>query len=261
MPILRELATQLLTVPANPFRDRFVVKRRMGHRLLLDRDNPLDRLMLKGEREQEQVSYLFKLATEEALQPHGGAVFLDIGAHWGMYALEAHRRGLFEAIIAFETDPTNFAQLQANLFLNGLEHAITTLQLAASNRSTVAGLARESFTKLGEKHVVQLAKPQYAGCQRVRVDEQFAFENKLLAIHVDVKGHEIEVLEGLSVLLAKNRCLVHISANEEVRCGTLGKVIAILAQHELAHIRSIASDHYFKSAVTSRLVHGAHHAG
>ena len=56
----------------------------------------------------------------EQERPHAptSAVFLDVGAHWGLYALLAHRTRQFERIVAFEPDPANYAQLQANLFLN-----------------------------------------------------------------------------------------------------------------------------------------------
>ncbi len=56
-------------------------------------------------------------------------MFLDVGAHWGWYALLAHKEGVFDEVIAVEPDPTNYGQLQANLVLNDFAGQIQTLAI------------------------------------------------------------------------------------------------------------------------------------
>ena len=96
----------------------------MGYRLLFDLDNVVDRYVLAfGSYHRAQQSMLFG-AAQETTRPGGRRVFLDIGAHWGLYALCAHSAHLFDRVVAIEPDPRNLAQLQANLFLNDLTGAI-----------------------------------------------------------------------------------------------------------------------------------------
>lgn len=246
IPVLRGVARLCLTAYARLFRDRYMIERRMGLRLLLDQQNAIDwQFFIKGGWEKEQVSFLFKLAIEQWLQSNGGVVFFDIGAHWGMYALEAHKRGMFDRIVAFEPDPANFAQLQANLFLNDAVQSIEALQLAASNADRLVGLALETQRNRGGTRVVEIDQPHHAVCRSVRVDRQFDLAGKLLVIKIDVEGHEVATLEGLEGLLAQNRCLIQVEADEEVSPGSLEKVTVLLARHGLVRVRSMQIDHYF----------------
>ena len=72
---------------------------------------------------------------EDAVQIGARCVFLDIGAHWGIYALWAQSSGLFDRVIAVEADPRNAAQLHANLYLNDLAGVIDVYAAAAGARA------------------------------------------------------------------------------------------------------------------------------
>jgi hypothetical protein len=89
IPLLRGVVRLLLAGWANLFYGRYLVERRQGLTLLLDRSNAVD----------------WQLHTAGSWEPErahcpDGAVFLDVGAHWGFYALMAHRKGWFERIVA-----------------------------------------------------------------------------------------------------------------------------------------------------------------
>ena len=43
-----------------------------------------------------------------------------------------------------------------------------------------------------------------------RGDEKIVFKNKILAIKIDVEGHELSVLKGLKNLIEKNKCIIQI---------------------------------------------------
>ncbi|MPZ32613.1 MAG: FkbM family methyltransferase [Rhodospirillales bacterium] len=142
IPILRGLYRVALNGYARLSRGRYMVEERMGLRAPA---RPGQRRRPAGFRlrhlEKGTIDTLLGLARQER-QRHGGkAVFLDIGAHWGLYALVARQSGMFDRIVAFEPDPTNYGQLQANLFLNGATTAIEALQLATSDRERVFGLS------------------------------------------------------------------------------------------------------------------------
>jgi hypothetical protein len=155
VPIVRGVLRLLITAYSHVFKGRYSLERRMGLLLLLDRENAIDwQLMLSGEWERPHLTKLFDLAKRQLPYCKNGAVFLDIGAHWGLYALKARQTGMFSQIVAFEPDPQNYSQLQANLFLNAAHAKIRALQLAATDadrdfklfqRTVVASTARSMF--------------------------------------------------------------------------------------------------------------------
>ncbi len=251
IPILRGLYRVALDGYARLSHGRYMVEERMGLRLLLDLDNVVDhQIFVSGAWEKEIVDTLLGLAREEH-QRHGGeAVFVDIGAHWGLYALLARQTGMFERIVAFEPDPANYGQLQANLFLNGATTVIEALQLAASDRERTFGLSLNTSRNRGGTRVVEAAEPSHATCRAVRVDRQLDVAGKLLVIKMDVEGHEMEAIEGLVGLLAKNRCVIQVeiwSTPEEEMPRRRALLEALFARHDIKFVRAIITDHFFVS--------------
>ena len=60
-----------------------------------------------------------------------GSVFVDVGANIGYFSVvAADIVGEDGQVLAFEPDPDNFALLQANLALNGLERQTEAVQAA-----------------------------------------------------------------------------------------------------------------------------------
>src|SRR5581483_7713136 len=115
--------------------------------------------------------------------------------HWGFYALLARSKGWFERIVAFEPDPANYAQLQANLFLNAAGADIEALKLAASDRAAAFGLEVDSRNRGGAR-LVQASRDMIA-CEAVRIDSVLDFAGKLLVVKMDVENHEEAALDGL----------------------------------------------------------------
>lgn len=213
---MRGVARLLLTGYAWLVKGRYLIERRMGLRLLLDQTNVIDQeVLIKGAWEQAQLDYLFALAADQRRRQGSGAVFIDVGAHWGLYALEACRSGMFVETVAVEPDPTNFAQLQANLFLNGCENSIRTLQVAATDHERTFGLSVGTPRNRGGTTVVDVGQPHHATCRGVRLDGLLDFPGKLLVIKIDVEGHEREAVRGLGRLLASNRCVLQVEAWSE----------------------------------------------
>lgn len=249
IPILRGLYRVALNGYAQLTRGRYLVEERMGLRLLLDRENTVDRqIFLTGTWEKEHLSKLFELV-EQHRRPGEEAVFVDIGAHWGLYALLAHKAGLFERIVAFEPDPTNFAQLQANLFLNGAETDIEALQLAASDRENTFGLYLRTHLNRGATRLVENKPDAEVTCRAVRVDSQLDFAGKFLVIKMDVESHEIEAIDGLLGLLAKNRCVFQVEIwghpDDRERQRRFALLEPVLARHGLVCVHQLIDDHFF----------------
>jgi FkbM family methyltransferase len=249
IPLLRGVVRLALAGWANLFYGRYLVERRQGLTLLLDRSNAVDwELHTSGIWEPASVERLFALADGERGHCPDGAVFLDIGAHWGFYALLAHAKGWFERIVAFEPDPANYAQLQANLFLNGATTAIEALKLAASDRAATFGLKVDNRNR-GGAHLVAAANDTVT-CEAVRVDSVLDVAGKLLVVKMDVENHEEAALDGLLALLAKNHCVLQIevwTGAESLDNDRPRRVIERLAQLGIRHVDTLDSDYFFVS--------------
>jgi FkbM family methyltransferase len=233
------------------FHGRYTVERRLGLRLLLDQENAVDRqILISGSWEPDCVGQLFGMIEEERRHHGGEAIFLDVGSHWGLYSLLAHKTGHFSRIVAFEPDPTNYAQLQANLFLNDAAVAIEPRQLAASDREATFGLVLRTHRNRGGTRLAREGEPAHVICRAVRLDSELDFEGKLLAMKMDVESHELEAVEGMMGLLAKNHCVLQIevwSATEELLARRLPFITEMLARHGIKRVKQIDSDYFFVS--------------
>lgn len=249
IPLLRGVVRRALAGWAKLFYGRYLVEGRQGLTLLLDRTNAVDsELHTSGVWEPESVGRLFSLADKERGHCPDGAVFLDVGAHWGFYALLARAKGWFERIVAFEPDPANYAQLQANLFLNDAATAIEAMKLAASDRAAIFGLEVDSRNR-GGAHLVEAARDTVT-CQAVRLDSVLDFAGKLLVVKMDVENHEEAALDGLLALLAKNHCVLQIevwTGAESLDDDRPRRVIERLAKIGIRHVDTFDSDYFFVS--------------
>ena len=252
IPIVRGLFRVALEGWSRLVHGRYWVERRMGLRLLLDRENIVDReVFLNGTWEQHLLDRLFGLVDKERARHDGGLVFLDIGSHWGLYALIARKSGLFERIVAFEPDPTNHAQLQANLFLNGAEADIEVMKFAASDRETSFKLFMRSNANRGATRIARNGEIGQVTCLADRVDRHLDFEGKLMVVKMDVEGHELEALEGMVGLLEKNRCVLQVEVwdNPDGELQRREKILdAFFARFGMVCVGSSVNDHWYVPA-------------
>ncbi|MEL7048454.1 MAG: hypothetical protein AAFO75_05745, partial [Pseudomonadota bacterium] len=133
---------------------RFSVLTRQGSRLLIDRENFVDRhLLVRGTWEAEQLSTLKEL-TSQQYQPGEHATFIDIGAHGGYYAIQMSKLMIFDHLLCIEADAHNAAQLHANLFLNDLTLDINVIHGAATDKTGPVFLKPGQQTNRGQSSVV-----------------------------------------------------------------------------------------------------------
>ena len=132
-----------------------------------------------------------------SLQP--GDVFVDVGAHIGLYTVAAARRvGPTGKVHAFEADPTTVRSLAAHARMNGVDDIVRVHPLAVGDHTgTIPYDARGNSQSavvpadgLGETYV---ALTTLDGALRgVAVS----------VIKIDVEGYELQVLRGAGGLLA-----------------------------------------------------------
>lgn len=251
VPIVRGIFRLLLMGYARIFKRRYVIEHRMGLQLLLDRNNIIDwQLFISGKWERPQFTELFGLVAEQLRRRKVDAVFLDVGAHWGLYALEAHRSGMFGRILAFEPDPISYAQLQANLFLNRAQGAIESLQLAASSNERDFALEPGDIRNRGATRIIPPDSHRPATCHGIAIDRHYDFADKLLVIKIDVEGHEPDVIDGLRGLLSRNRCIIQVEVWDQPPGETERRfkhLSTLFAAHGIRFVRAIDADFFFVS--------------
>ncbi len=182
-----------------------------GLRWLLNRQNRVDRKVICGGYEREQYGYL-----AEKMKERGCDIFLDIGANFGLYAVQVAASGLAHQVQAFEPDPRNHAQLQANVYLNRLAARISCHAVALSDRAGTVTFELYPQKSTGQSRV-QMAPSQEVGVEAIsvtaaRLDDTLPAQGQRVFMKIDVEGHEKEMLQGAMRTLRDNDCFLQIEA-------------------------------------------------
>lgn len=141
---------------------------------------------------------------DEHLRP--GDLFIDVGAHWGIYTLTAVTRYPNEIrALAIEPDAENVRQLRRMLALNGVEALVEVIQ-AAAGREPGEALLRWGGT-MG--HSCVSAHPEGVKIPVVSLDHVLQglpdWQHRRVFLKIDAEGFEPEVLHGAERLLASGR--------------------------------------------------------
>jgi FkbM family methyltransferase len=225
---------------------------RMGFDLILDETSIVDKTVIEqGIWEDEQLSYLRSLI--ERLRGKPDMQFLDIGSYWGLYSLVALRTGAFAKLDAFEADIDNFAQLQANLFLNRATHEVKAHNIAISDQVATLRFWDSRTHPNGNRAGVGFTSedsgnPNYA-VQAVPMDTLITVAGAHIVMKIDVEGHEEAVLRGMAKLVAANQIVMQI----EVFTPQYEKVFAQTESLGLRKIQEIYPDHYFTNMTMEQL--------
>jgi FkbM family methyltransferase len=210
--------------------------RRQGLQWQLDlRDNLQKRLYLVGAYES-----LTLRALRSLVRP--GDIVLDVGANIGAIALPIARNLLGSGrVIAVEAAVETAAQLRSHVVDNGLDDRVQVVQTALSDRIGSARLRRGDFgagdvgtlTLEGEEQLHGDPVPLTTGDelrQRLGVE-------RFDVLKIDVEGHEMAVLAGLSQTFAERPprvVLLEVVAENQARAG--GSATALVDRmHELGY--------------------------
>ncbi len=233
---------------ANRFRGGVSVVRRQGTIWALSKDNFVDRHLInryyfEPDRLAKCIAYIKKYNID---------IFLDIGANFGLYSLHLARHSNLSEIHAFEPVKQNFNQLCANIFLNRRDRVITPYHLALSDQESVKTIFVDSIhtgiSKFHEWTPEQSKKIKdrdyYSeSVQAKRLDQVLSLEGRRLLIKIDVEGHELEVLRGMTSTLAHNRAVLQI----EIKAGNERSAEALMQEYFYDKIDSIDEDFYFSN--------------
>ncbi len=162
---------------------------------------------------------------------HPGDCFLDAGANIGYFTvIAAARVGPGGRVFAFEPEPRNFALLQQNVALNGMQARVHCCEAALTDTTGTIELHlhpdnlgdHRVFAGAGARETVRvrgLGGAQYLG-DRVAA---------LKLVKVDTQGAELQVVRGLMPLLRRSgnelRMIVELTPYALRGAGGSGRVL------------------------------------
>jgi FkbM family methyltransferase len=148
------------------------------------------------------------IRTCERIKPD---VFLDIGAHTGLYTCVMGRRDLAPRLIAFEPDRRTLVNLKANLLINDLLDRTELHEAAVGAERGTAMFVQGGDDNRGQSRIEEGHPDAYA-VPVVAIDDAVQIEGKTLAIKMDVEGFEMETLAGGERLFRNNGGYAQIEA-------------------------------------------------
>lgn len=200
-------------------RNKPLVVKRLGASWLLDPKNWIDnRLLARAPYETLQLREALEL-----IHKHQLTYFIDIGANIGLYSVLLGKNPQIEKVLSFEPMRRNFAQLQANLFLNNLQNKVEANRCALGSENATVDLHVDPQS-------TGLARIDLAGAERdasvfthsekieiVRFDEHHTIQGRRVFIKIDTEGHAASVLDGMREFFSKNHVvsIVELSSIEE----------------------------------------------
>jgi FkbM family methyltransferase len=149
------------------------------------------------------IRYLWRI-----LRP--GMVFLDIGAHHGLYSLVAAKRlGADSTVVAFEPSQNEFRRLRFHLRLNGMRSVRAepiALGATSSNQKFFQIISGDN-TRGGLRPPASSDRVLETLVETACLDDYLRRRavNRVDLVKLDVEGAELEVLQGASIVLAKFR--------------------------------------------------------
>ncbi len=195
--------------------------------------DPGIRALARGEGEEGGYEYPARAFLDAHLEP--GDLFIDVGAHWGIFSLHAATRHRGKVrVLAIEPHPGNVAPLARAVGATGLERVIEVISVAAGAAPGTAPLIFNS-TMGHSLHAFGLP----AGAKRLGtltvpvlpldliVGERADLANRRIIMKIDVEGYEPEAVVGAEVLLASGRVAAVIWEHGSAYCAAGGRGAAM----------------------------------
>lgn len=155
-----------------------------------------------------------------------GNVFIDVGAHVGYYSLLASQRvGSTGKVIAIEPNPPTLDRLRRNIHLNGASNIVVepvactdvgrTLRFFQADLENTGGSSLASQNARGAKQI------SVAGVPLDKIVESLGLSH-VDFVKIDVEGAEMQVLGGMTNILAKYRpkIVIELKADLLANMGT-----------------------------------------
>ena len=175
-------------------------------KLNLNIRDSIDReIFFNGYYEEEQTKFIKK-----KIEQYSVTHFIDIGANIGIYSLRIAKQFSHLQVFAFEPHAEAFSRFEQNIKINELEKKILIFNYALSNESgEIRFLSNERF-EVEQSGGAKVSESGNTIVKQKKGDDLFNFKDQALAIKIDVEGFELNVLQGLSILMSNNKIFLQI---------------------------------------------------
>lgn len=191
-----------------------------------------------------------------------GHAFVDIGANAGVFSMMAAQRvGQGGVVLAFEPQINIFSKLVANANRNELTN-IFCFNLAISNTTKPVSLGSTDICHTGTAFVKENTEGSTSTTWAVCPKNDLKIVEKMIGkrntvIKIDVEGHELSVLEGISFLLTSaivKKLIVEIDHLNLARFGnTSDDIYSCLKSFGFEPtVNKMNKDHYDEIFIRSR---------
>ena len=141
-------------------------------------------------------------------------VYIDVGAHTGLYTLASLKSNSLNRVIAIEPLFVNLARLLTNLRLNNLHRQVSAHLLAVSNfdgMSKFKNIEENSYLSKGGK-----IDTNGSPVKTIKLDSlQIPNDMNVKAIKIDTEGEDFKILEGSKRIFSKYKPKVIIEVRNE----------------------------------------------
>jgi len=186
-------------------------------KMFLDFLDSSDRqIILHQEYEVEQISLL-----NELIKKYSVIYFFDVGANCGYYSITLAKNFKNLKILAFEPNNDAYLKFKKTLEINpDLSKRITLYNYGLSNKNSklmMKSLIKYGYAQTGGSSVNNDYQTEFKTQEAIfKVgDEEINIEESIVALKIDVEGHEINALNGIKQLINKNKCIIQIEIFNE----------------------------------------------
>tara|TARA_Y100000389_G_C17297114_1_gene431050 strand:+ start:62 stop:829 length:768 start_codon:yes stop_codon:yes gene_type:complete len=181
-------------------------------RMFLDFLDSTDRqVILHQKYEVEEISIL-----KELIKKYSVMYFFDIGANCGYYSITLAKKFENLKIFAFEPNNDAYEKFHKTLKINPDFSKRIVLQnhgLSDKNSTlTMKSIIKFGYAQTGGSTVNNDYQTNYIAQKALFKigDKEINIKGSIIALKIDVEGHEINVLKGIKQLLANNKCIIQV---------------------------------------------------
>lgn len=144
-------------------------------------------------------------------------IFVDLGAHAGLYTIIASKKAPNGKVYSFEPNPINLQYLKENIMLNDLPN-VTVVPKAVSN---MVGETELTFNlnQTGSCSATHRIKDeQCITVATTTIDEELQnYQYKIKVIKIDTEGFDLQCLQGAEKTLKKTKYVIIERNDNEVK--------------------------------------------
>lgn len=151
-----------------------------------------------------------------------GALVLDIGANIGNHTLYLATVAGCQ-VEAFEPNSALCSALRESVRLNGLDHTVHVHQTGLGRSVDRARFGVDTPDNLGGQHLAL-----GDGDLEVAPLDSFSFDRPVQVMKIDVEGMELDVLQGATQLIARDRPLLYVECTTEAEYRVIARYLETL---------------------------------